>query len=171
MRLPIVLLSAVLAAGAFAHGHMGPIHVDGAWSRELPPVSPNGAAYLSLRNTGSAADALVGAQTPVAARAEVHEHAMEGGVMRMRRVESLDLPPGEAVRMEPGGLHLMLLDLKAPLRRGQHFPLTLRFRDSPDLEVEVEVRGPGGEPTGQRHEHDTGASHGEHRHGGSHKTE
>lgn len=158
------VLAAALAAGAAAHGHGGSIHVDDAWSRELPPVSRNGAAYLSVRNAGATADALVGADTPVAARAEVHEHVMHGGVMRMQPVDALSLPPGETVRMAPGGLHLMLFDLKAPLRRGERFPVTLRFRDAPALEVQVEVRGPGGEPAHAAPAHDG------HRHGAGHGT-
>jgi len=165
MKTPCLLLAAVLATGAVAQEHVGPIHVDAAWARELPPVAPNGAAYLSLRNSGASADALLGAETPVASRAEVHEHAMRDGVMRMQAVEALALPPGESVRMAPGGLHLMLFDLKAPLRRGQRFPVTLHFRDAPAMEVQVEVRGPGGEPG---HGDEGRRGHG---HGGTHKTQ
>ena len=154
----MIVLAVLLAAGAAAQEHAGSIHVDAAWSRELPPVSRNGAAYISLRNVGTSGDALVGADTPVASRAEVHEHTMQAGMMRMQAVQALSLPPGETVRMAPGGLHLMLFDLKAPLRRGVRFPVTLRFRDAPPLEVQVEVRGPGGEP-------ESGApTHGEHGH-------
>ena len=94
-----------------------------------------------------------------AARTELHEHATQGGVMRMRRVPSLALPPGESVDMAPGGLHLMLFELARPLRRGERFPVTLHFRDAPDVEVQVEVRGPGGESR-------SGSSGGDpHRHG------
>ena len=98
------VLAALLVAGAAAHEHAGSIHVDAAWSRELPPVSPNGAAYLSLHNAGTTPDALLGADTPVAARAAVHEHSMRGGVMRMQAVDALPLPPGETVEVRgPGG--------------------------------------------------------------------
>ena len=90
--------------------------VHSAWSRELPPVSENGAAYVTVRNAGHQADTLVRVETPVAARAEVHEHVHEGGMMKMRPVESVPIAAGDALQMGPGGTHIMLMELARPLR-------------------------------------------------------
>jgi copper(I)-binding protein len=85
---------------------------------------------------------LVGASTPVAGVAEVHEMKMEGDVMRMRAVGKLALPAGQAVELKPGGYHLMLMDLKAPLKANTHIPLTLRFRNAKGAESRLELSVP-----------------------------
>lgn len=166
MRHVWLFTAALVALGAGATAHAGTIRVGEAWSRALPPVSPNGAAYLSLTNTGHAADELLGARTAIAARAEVHEHVMEGDLMRMREAGPIPLPPGETVHMAPGGLHLMLMDLKTPLREGERYTVTLEFREAPPLDVEVIVHGPGGAPARHPDAHGTGHED----HGARHKS-
>jgi copper(I)-binding protein len=149
----VLSLLVVLVASSVSHATEPDrgIAVESAWARELPPVSPNGAAYLTLHNAGPRPDALVRVQTPVAAQAQLHAHEMAGGMMRMRRLDSVALPPGETVRMDPGGLHLMLIGLEVPLRRGERFALTLHFREAPPLEVQVQVRAPGQGGAGHGH--------------------
>ena len=115
---------------------------ESAWSRATAPRQTVGAAYVQLR--AAAGDRLVGVSSPVAARAELHEMRMDGAVMRMREVAGLALPPGRAVALAPGGIHIMLVDLRAPLAPGQTFPLHLTFEHAPALDVTVTVRGPGG---------------------------
>ena len=115
------------------------VTVEGAWSRATPPGTPVGVVYLVLKG-GPRAAALVGGSTPVAARVEAHESVMDGSMMSMQRRESVPVPARGKVVFAPTGLHLMLLELKAPLVAGKKFPLTLRFADGGHRTVTVEVR-------------------------------
>jgi copper(I)-binding protein len=151
MRARPLLIALVAVWTLHAAERASTIVVESAWARELPPVSPNGVAYLTLRNTGTRSDALLAVDTPVAAQAQLHVHQTVGGMMRMRRVDVVELAPGETVRMAPGGLHLMLLGLEAPLRRGARFVVTLHFREAPSLEVQVRVGEPGAGDDGHGH--------------------
>ncbi len=130
----------------FAHGDgdghgMGFVRVEKVWARPTPPMAKNGVVYLQLKNRTNKADRLLGASTPVAERAELHTHQMKGNMARMRPVEGIDVPPGALVSLHPGGLHIMLFGLSAPLRAGEHFPLSLEFSSSGSVETEVEIRG------------------------------
>ena len=130
-----VLLGALLAsAHALADG--APT-VSGVWARATPGQATNTAIYLTV--TASLADRLVGASTPVAAEAMLHENRTVDGVMQMRMVPSIDVPAGGKIVLAPGGLHLMLTGVKAPLKVGSHFPVTLRFEKAGDVTAEVTV--------------------------------
>lgn len=120
---------------------VGGIELGTAWARAT--VGKNGAAYIKLTNTTDADDKLVAAKTAVAKRAELHTHLMEDGVMKMRPVDDIPLPAGEAVALEPGGLHVMLMGLTAPLQKGKSFMLTLEFEKAGSIGVNVKVAGPG----------------------------
>jgi copper(I)-binding protein len=109
-----------------------------AWIRATPPGARTAAAYLTITNTGTA-DRLLGGTTPLARALEVHTHVSEGGLLRMERLGELALPAGESVRLEPGGLHLMLVDVAAPLAAGARVALSLRFAVAGTLEIEVPV--------------------------------
>ena len=144
---PALVLAAVLGGavalggGASAGEHApGGISIAGPWSFELPPVAPNGAAYFRIENRGQASDRLVSAHSPIADRAEVHAHEMDGGMMTMRRVHAVEVPAQGEVAFEPGGLHVMLLGLKKPLVAGERFPLALGFEKAGTIEVPVEIR-------------------------------
>lgn len=114
------------------------VAVEGAWSRATPPGAQTGAVYLTL--TSPAGDRLVGASSPSSRKAEVHEMRMEGPVMRMREAtDGLDLPAGQHVALAPGGYHLMLVDLAAPLKQGQTVHVRLTFQKSPPAEVDVPI--------------------------------
>lgn len=168
MKILIVCASMLVASSVSAqHQGSGSIHVMSAWSREVPPVSENGAAYLTLKNYSEASDRLVGASSPVSARVEIHTHEMEAGLMKMRRLESVILNPGEYVKFEPGKRHLMLIGLKQPLREGERIPLTLEFENAPTLEVVVTIEsmdadGPAtaGHEHSEMHPHHQGHGHG-----------
>ena len=127
------------AAPAAQHHTLGDLSIHGAWSRELPPVAPNGAAYFHVRNGGSDAVRIVSVSSPVADRAELHAHESDGGVMKMRHVHEVEVPAGEAISLEPGGLHVMLIGLKQPLVDGESFPLTVEFDNAGTIEVTVEI--------------------------------
>jgi copper(I)-binding protein len=155
-----LLLSASTALAQ--HDGSGAVHVMSAWSRALPPVSENGAVYLTLKNYAEVPDRLLGASTPVARQVEFHTHAMEAGMMTMRRVETIVLDPGEYVRFEPGGKHLMLIGLKQPLKEGEQIPLTLEFENASPLEVTVTIR-PLGATGPVMDDHDHSGMHGHHK--------
>ena len=139
-RTVILFLIAALSASVSAQQNApGDLSVERPWARALPPVAPNGAAYLRIENAGNAADRIVSASSPIAGRVELHAHETDGGVMKMRHVHSVEVPAQGAVSFEPGGLHVMLIGLKEPLVAGGSFPLTLGFQNAGELEVTVEI--------------------------------
>jgi copper(I)-binding protein len=101
------------------------------------------AAYVTVHNGGRTADRLLGATSPAAASVSIHESSNVGGVARMRAAGALVLAPGAAIAMKPGGLHIMLMGLKAPLRPGSRLPLTLRFQKAGNVQVSLPVLAPG----------------------------
>ena len=138
---PVILfLIAALSASVSAQQNgLGDLSVERPWARELPPVAPNGAAYLRIENAGNAADRIVSASSPIAKRVELHAHETDGGVMKMRHVHSVEVPARGAVSFEPGRMHVMLIGLKEPLVAGKSFPLTLGFQNAGEIEVTVEI--------------------------------
>ena len=141
-----VLAVAMSLFGVAVTADPSSVRVDAAWSRALPPVSDTGAVYVTVTNLGVQPDALVGAETPMAERAELHEHVMQDGLMKMRKVDAVKLAPGGTVVMEPGGLHVMLMKLAQPLEAGTSFPITLHFRSAPTVTVSVSVMSMGAMP-------------------------
>jgi copper(I)-binding protein len=109
------------------------------WSRPTPPVATVGAVYFSLTNVGRKSDRLIAISTPLAGKVEMHESRKVQGMVQMRAVTSIECLPGQTVKSEPGGLHVMLLALNRPLAAGAEFPLLLRFRDAGTLAVQVHV--------------------------------
>ena len=143
MKLTGFLLLATLAglpALAAAHGHDdgGALHIDAPWSREMPPTAPTAAVYFTVRNEG-AADRLLGAATPAAGKAELHEHLHQNGLMKMQQVTAVDIPANGSVAFAPMGYHVMLFDLPKQHADGERFPLTLRFEHAGEVQVEVPV--------------------------------
>ena len=150
--------SAVLAVAATAHAHggrAGDVEITHPFATPTPAGATNGAAYVAtLENTGKQPDRLIRVSTPVAQRAEIHTMTVDaGGVMRMREVGEIALPPGVPVKMRPGdGYHFMLMGLKQPLKEGDSFPLTLEFERGGKAEVKVVVQVPKARP-GEMAEH------------------
>jgi copper(I)-binding protein len=108
-------------------------------ARATPPGISVGAIYFSVKNAGSTADRLLSVSTPVAGKVELHESRLVNGVMEMRQVTSVECPAGATVKATPGGLHVMLLGLAAPLAAGSDFSVSLHFRDAGVLTVKVPV--------------------------------
>lgn len=136
-RFLAILLAGLLAVPAVAGESM--ITVEKAWARATTSAAATGVVYLSLADTGPAADRLIGVATPVAGHAGMHIMVMEGNVMQMRPVDAVDVKPGERIQFKPSGLHIMLTDLKQPLTRGERFPVTLEFEKAGKVDVEVLV--------------------------------
>jgi len=140
MRLFIAGLMLV-AAGAMAHSHAkDDIEVRHPWSRATPPGARVAVGYMEIRNSGSQPDRLLSASTPAAQRVEMHITQREGEVMKMRPVKAFEIPARERITLRPGGSHLMLVDLARPLKKGERFPMTLRFERAGELEIELEVQ-------------------------------
>ena len=140
---PALLLCAALIAGFAlpvvpAHAAAGDVVVSDAWAR--PSVAKTGAAYLTLTNKGAEADALTSATSPAAEKVQIHSMEMDGTIMRMRRLDALPLPAGEAVQLAPGGLHIMLIGLTGPLKAGDMIELHLSFEKSGVLDIRVPVQ-------------------------------
>lgn len=143
-----VLLS--LSTLSMAHEYKtGDLMIDHPWARELPPTSPTSAAFFILHNHGDQEDRLLGASTPIAGKAELHTHVHMGEVMRMQKIDSAAIPPHGMTEFVPGGNHVMLFDLKQPLKAGDSFPLTLEFEKAGKLEVQVKVETA---PPGHEHQ-------------------
>lgn len=147
MRAPFLaaLLLPAFAAGAAAHEYaLGPLTIDHPYARATAPGQETGVVYLAVVNRGDAADRLVRAATDAARSTEAHVTTMDaGGVVRMRPAKEIEVPPDGRAELRPGGAHLMLVGLKAPLVAGTRFPLTLTFAEAGAVRVEVAVEAPG----------------------------
>ncbi|HSZ53822.1 MAG TPA: copper chaperone PCu(A)C [Caulobacteraceae bacterium] len=128
------------AAGAQGY-KVGGLTIGHPWSRPTPPGAPTAVGYMTITNTGRAQDTLLGASTPTAASLELHQSSMAGGIMRMRAApEGLTIAPGQTVKLQPGGYHLMFMGPKKPFAVGDHVPATLRFRRAGEMKVEFQVQ-------------------------------
>ena len=148
----LVLAIAVAWTGA----SQAQVQVKDAWARAAVQGQTATGAFMSLTSNDGAR--LIGASSPVAGVVEIHEMVMDGNVMKMRAVPGLDLPPGRSVELKPGGYHVMLMDLKRPLKVGERVPIELRLetRDkrlvTQPIEVEVALRAPAS-AAGGAHKH------------------
>jgi len=143
--LSATFLALALSTGALAGdagmGQVGDIMIHQSWARASIGNAPNSAAYMTLMTHGDQADKLIGAATPVAETAELHNHLMEDGIAKMRSVDGVEVIPGEPATLEPGGFHVMLMGLKGKLEEGDVFPLTLTFEQAGEVTLEVPIKG------------------------------
>ena len=134
----------------FALGHTGPayaagpISIENGWSRATAAAQTVGGGFMTIVNAGKTDDRLVSATSPVAAEVQIHDMKMEDGVMRMRQLaDGLAVPAGARVELKPRSLHLMFMQLKAPLAAGQSFPVTLKFEKAGAVTTQVRVEAMG----------------------------
>lgn len=135
-----LLSAAAVALAAAAVPAFAQTTVQEPWVRGTVPQQK--ATGFFARITSATGGKLVAAATPVAGIVEIHEMAMDGNVMKMRAVSALDLPAGKAVELKPGGYHVMLLDLKRPLKAGETVPLTLTVEGADGKRQTVDVAAP-----------------------------
>jgi len=131
----------------------GDLVLDHAWARATPAGAKVGGGYLTIENKGATPDKLIGASSPAAGKIEVHETAMKNGVATMRPVQGgLSISPGQSVSLAPGGYHLMMMELKGPLKKGDKVPVTLAFEKAGQINVTFDVQGVGatGSTSGQK---------------------
>ena len=123
------------------------LRIDHAFARATPPGARSGGVFLTVENTGSVPDRLLRVSSPVARTVELHDMTLDGGVMRMRAVSTVEIKPGDKLELKPGGYHAMLSDLTQPLRVGDRFPLTLTFQHAGAIELSVTVEAMSATPT------------------------
>lgn len=133
---------------------VGALTIEQPWLRATPAGATVGGGYLRVTNSGQDSDRLMGGTFPGASRVEVHEMSMDGDIMRMKPVQGgLEIRPGATVELKPGANHLMVMDLKEPLKEGQNVKGTLVFEKAGTVEVEYTVRGLGGAAPAEEHHH------------------
>ena len=136
-----VLAAILFATMALAHSfEKGEIQIRHPWARATPPGAKVGAGYLEIRNNGAQPDRLLSASSPAAKRVEMHVTEQAGEVAKMRQLRAFEVPGRERLALEPGGAHLMLVDIVQPLKKGERFPMKLRFERAGEIEVEFEVQ-------------------------------
>jgi periplasmic copper chaperone A len=156
------LMASVLTVPAQAgDAKAGDLVITQAWSRATPKGAKIAGGYLTIENKGAAPDRLVGGSGEIAGKVEIHEMAMNNGVMTMRALDKgLAIEPGKTVKLAPGGYHLMLMDLKGPFKQGDKVPVTLEFEKAGKVALSFDVQGVGAQApaghSGGHMDHDHG---------------
>ena len=129
------------------------LEISTPWTRATPPGAANGGGFVTITNTGTTDDRLVGAASPIARKVELHTMEIVDGVMKMRPVEGgIPVPAGETVKLAPGGEHIMFMGLDAPIEAGSLVPVTLTFEKAGTAELEMTATPPGAPaPAGEGH--------------------
>jgi copper(I)-binding protein len=122
---------------------VGSIKVDQAYTRATVPGQQVAGGFMKIENKGTSGDQLLSASSPAAGEVQLHEMAMEGNVMKMRQVKDIAVPAGGSVELKPGGLHLMFMNIKAPLTAGESVPVKLKFAKAGEVEVKMPVNAMG----------------------------
>ncbi len=158
----IVLAIAALSALSFGPGRAqshetvskdGTILIQNLWTRATPNGAKVAGGFITITNKGTTADRLIGGSAAIAARVEVHEMAMDNGVMKMRELDKgLEIKPGATVELKPGGYHMMLINLKEPPVEGGKVEGTLVFEKAGTIEIYYHVRALGA-TSGAAHKH------------------
>src|SRR5215467_221543 len=141
----VMSILAATAGTALAQTYtVGALKIEQPWARATPGGAKVGGGYLTITNTGSESDWLVGGTLAQAGRFEMHEMKMEGGTARMREVKGgLEIGPGQKVEFKPGGYHIMFVDLRAPFKQGETLKGQLRFEKSGTVDIEYKVEAIG----------------------------
>jgi copper(I)-binding protein len=141
-----VTAGAAAITPATAEMHMqkaGDIEIHNPWARASAGKARNGGAFVTLKDSGTQGDKLIAAASNVSKKVELHTHIKDGDVMKMRHVPFIPVPAGGSVELKPGSYHIMFMGLKAPLKEGTSFPVTLTFEKSGSVEVMMQVKGVG----------------------------
>lgn len=144
------------------------VTISHPWARATPPGATVGAAYLEIAASKAGGDKLIGGRADIAGRVEIHTHERSGDVVKMKQVDALAVKAGKSVVLKPSGDHIMLVDLKQPLKEGDLLKMTLSFEKAGDIEVEATVepvgaKGPHGMDHQPGHEADR-SDNGAHKH-------
>ena len=154
MQIKKLTFAAITCAAAFAsflgtpvraeEVKAGDLVITQAWARATPKGAKIGGGYLTIENKGTAPDRLIGGSADIAGSVQVHEMSMDGGVMKIHPLDKeLAIEPGKTVKLAPGGYHLMMMDLKSPLKKGDKLPITLEFEKAGKVQVSLDVESVG----------------------------
>ena len=148
LALGVMLPLAMPMAPASAHEYkLGELEIGHPWSRETPAGAKVAGGYLTVTNHGKEADRLIAVSSDISEKGEIHEMAVNDGVMTMRQLpDGLEVAPGEKIELKPGSYHLMFMGLKAQPKKGERFAGTLTFEKAGKVDVEFAVDAMGGEP-------------------------
>ena len=151
MRPKLLALAAslIFAVAAGAQAQTGSVEIKDAWARATPGGAQTAAVYATI--VAPAGDRLTAVSTPAAQQAGLHTMTMDNGVMKMRQVDGIDLPPGQAVTLKPGGYHIMLTGLAQPLKEGESVALTFTFEKAGAREVTAPIQKIGAMGPGNTH--------------------
>ncbi|WP_114636632.1 copper chaperone PCu(A)C [Polynucleobacter necessarius] len=147
LKVLLVVVGLTLFGGVCAQGitktvTTNTIKIENAYTRATAPGQQVAGGFMKIQNPG-AADQLISASSPVAGEVQLHEMAMEGNVMKMHQLKDIPVPAGGSVELKPGGLHLMFMNIKAPLTAGETVPVKLKFAKAGEVEVKMPVNAMG----------------------------
>jgi len=147
----LVVITALLVSSAWAQTYkVGSIEIDQSWTRATPSTAKTGGGFLTITNKGTTPDRLIAARSTASDKVEIHEMRMDGNIMRMRELEKgLEIPPGATVVLKPGSYHIMFMELKSPLTKGDKIPVTLVFEKAGSVDVVLQVQELGASQPGQ----------------------
>jgi copper(I)-binding protein len=141
-----------LAGAAQAqNANAGSVQIENAYTRSTVPGQMAAGGFMKIENKGSGADQLLSASSPIAGEVQLHEMSMEGNVMKMRQVKEVVVPAGGNVELKPGGMHLMFMNIKAPLVTGETVPVKLKFAKAGEVEVKMPVNALGTQGGAMKH--------------------
>jgi copper(I)-binding protein len=157
MRLIILagmVIALSLGATAMAADYkFGSLEITGPWSRATPKGSQSAIGYMTIKNNGTATDRLIGGSVDVAANFELHSMVTENGIAKMRELKDVEIRPGQTIEFKPGGSHVMFVNLKHPLSKGEHVKGTLVFEHAGTVQIEYDVEGIGAQRAPMEMEH------------------
>ena len=152
--LTIATIVFCMSTDAMANDYkVGSIEISSPWSRATPKGAQTAIGYMTIKNNGSTADRLVGGSIDIADRFQLHAMTMEDGVAKMRELSDVEIKPGQTIEFKPGGSHVMFVNLKRPLSKGDHINGTLVFEHAGTAKIEYSVGGIGAQqgPQGMDH--------------------
>lgn len=134
-----ILLNGLSVQNVYAN-QTAEIEISHAYVREVPPISPTSAGFMTIKNLTNKAIKIIGAESKVAEKTELHNHTNDKGVMRMRQVPFIKIPASGIVKLKPAGLHIMLIGLKQPIKNGQQVTITLQLENGHKKEISMPVK-------------------------------
>ncbi|MBT3305320.1 MAG: copper chaperone PCu(A)C [Alphaproteobacteria bacterium] len=157
MNKAILLIAAVVATILLPITHASAdgakiVTISAPWARATSTKAKSSAAFMTVKNDTGQTDRLIAAKSTIAKKTEIHLTTIENGVMKMGRVEGIDVPAGGMAMLKPGGHHVMFMGLKQQLKEGSHFPLTLVFANAGEVQIDVQVLKPGSKGNAHKHQ-------------------
>jgi len=153
-QLTVTAVAFCISANAMATDYKaGSVEISSPWSRATPNGAQTAVGYMTIKNNGTTSDRLIGGSVDVADRFQLHSMAMESGIAKMRELSSIEIKPGQTIEFKPGSSHVMFVNLKHPLSKGEHVVGILVFERAGKVRIEYSVEGIGSRQGPQDMEH------------------